>query len=453
MSARVKVQQEHHSGATAQHHVHAIVSISGDGMSASSAYDADGQRVMTTQPDGTIIYTPFPDYELTDPPTGADTVRTTYRLGGRIVAVQTKVGAAAGAFYFTYTDHLGNISAMSTTAGTVVTNSNARYDPFGTFTTATPGSNRSISNHGFTGHRHNNTGTNNLGLIYMNARYYMPEVGRFISPDSIVPEPKNPQTYNRYSYALNSPVNYTDPTGHCTSNYEAGSQDMVTCLSAWNSVANYLYGAAFGPGGSGNFPNELVSDWLANADIGMLENLMKSYGIDYGFVYAPPILPSRSGPRKYNKGAATCQYWQGCYESVVTREEMKPDAIAGGVSGSAAGVGYGVVGGELVYNLVTKEKSFYNYTGQGAGVALEGDVSVYGALIWNLDKNSDYEGVSPTLTVDLGAGVHGQLSLFWEAGTIPFTGDTWGVSLGPGGGGGFGLTGSFSNYTCQAGCR
>ena len=28
--------------------------------------------------------------------------------------------------------------------------------------------------HGFTGHRHNNTGTNNLGLIYMNARYYMP---------------------------------------------------------------------------------------------------------------------------------------------------------------------------------------------------------------------------------------------------------------------------------------
>jgi hypothetical protein len=50
----------------------------------------------TLYPDGTIIYTPFPDYELTDPPAGADTVRTTYRLGGRIVAVQTKVGAAAG---------------------------------------------------------------------------------------------------------------------------------------------------------------------------------------------------------------------------------------------------------------------------------------------------------------------------------------------------------------------
>ena len=136
-------------------------------------YDTDGNRTLTVQPDGTILYTPFPDYELTDPPTGADTVRTTYRLGGQIVAVQTKVGAAAGAFYFTYTDHLGNISAMSTAAGTFVAGSKARYDPFGTMTTA-PATNPSISSHGFTGHRHNNTGTNNLGLIYMNARYYMP---------------------------------------------------------------------------------------------------------------------------------------------------------------------------------------------------------------------------------------------------------------------------------------
>jgi hypothetical protein len=78
-------------------------------------------------------------------------VKTIYRLGGRIVAVQTKVGAAAGTFYFTYTDHLGNITALSWTGGTHVSNSTARYDPFGTFTTATPGSNPSISSHGFTG--------------------------------------------------------------------------------------------------------------------------------------------------------------------------------------------------------------------------------------------------------------------------------------------------------------
>ncbi|HRN68325.1 MAG TPA: hypothetical protein PK205_08055 [Promineifilum sp.] len=36
-------------------------------------------------------------------------------------------------------------------------------------------------------------------MIYMNARYYLPEIGRFISPDTIVPEPSNPQSFNRYA--------------------------------------------------------------------------------------------------------------------------------------------------------------------------------------------------------------------------------------------------------------
>jgi hypothetical protein len=47
----------------------------------------------------------------------------------------------------------------------------------------------------------NNTGTYDLGLIYMNARYYLPEVGRFISPDTLVPDPGNPQSHNWSSSA------------------------------------------------------------------------------------------------------------------------------------------------------------------------------------------------------------------------------------------------------------
>jgi hypothetical protein len=39
-------------------------------------------------------------------------------------------------------------------------------------------------------------------------------LGRFIQPDTIVPEPGNPQALNRYSYGLNNPVKYADPTGH-----------------------------------------------------------------------------------------------------------------------------------------------------------------------------------------------------------------------------------------------
>ena len=52
------------------------------------------------------------------------------------------------------------------------------------------------------------------GLYYYNARYYDPTMGRFISPDTIIPNPADPQCLNRYSYCLNNPLKYTDPSGH-----------------------------------------------------------------------------------------------------------------------------------------------------------------------------------------------------------------------------------------------
>jgi hypothetical protein len=51
-------------------------------------------------------------------------------------------------------------------------------------------------------------------LYFYNARYYNPVLGRFLSPDSIVPKPGNPQSLNRYSYVENNPVNRIDPSGH-----------------------------------------------------------------------------------------------------------------------------------------------------------------------------------------------------------------------------------------------
>ena len=52
------------------------------------------------------------------------------------------------------------------------------------------------------------------GLMYYGARYYEPALGRFVSADTVVPEPGNPQDLNRYAYVRNNPLGYVDPSGH-----------------------------------------------------------------------------------------------------------------------------------------------------------------------------------------------------------------------------------------------
>jgi RHS repeat-associated protein len=52
------------------------------------------------------------------------------------------------------------------------------------------------------------------GLYYYNARYYDATIGRFISADTVIQSLFKPQTLNRYSYCLNNPLKYIDPTGH-----------------------------------------------------------------------------------------------------------------------------------------------------------------------------------------------------------------------------------------------
>ena len=53
-----------------------------------------------------------------------------------------------------------------------------------------------------------------MGLYYLNARYYNPEDGRFMTEDSYSGEIMNPETGHLYVYCANNPVNYVDPSGH-----------------------------------------------------------------------------------------------------------------------------------------------------------------------------------------------------------------------------------------------
>ena len=60
---------------------------------------------------------------------------------------------------------------------------------------------------------------------------------RWLSPDSIVPDPTNPQSFNRYSYVRNSPLNFTDPSGHCESGYVDAEYDDYACWELAHSLS------------------------------------------------------------------------------------------------------------------------------------------------------------------------------------------------------------------------
>jgi len=76
----------------------------------------------------------------------------------------------------------------------------------------------------FTGQRLDSS----TNLLYYGARYYDPALGRFLSADTVVPEPGNPQALNRYAYVLNNPLKYIDPTGYVYDPSEGnGWQDTV----------------------------------------------------------------------------------------------------------------------------------------------------------------------------------------------------------------------------------
>ena len=53
-----------------------------------------------------------------------------------------------------------------------------------------------------------------FGLVDMGGRVYDPVIGRFLSCDNFVQEPENSQNFNRYSYCLNNPLRYSDPSGN-----------------------------------------------------------------------------------------------------------------------------------------------------------------------------------------------------------------------------------------------
>ncbi len=99
--------------------------------------------------------------------------------------------------------------------------------------------------------------------MYYNARYYDTTLGRFISADTMVPSAGDPQSLNRYSYVLNNPVRYTDPSGHCP--ICAGFYAIWEFFANPNSAGGDLYDSETGE----PCVDGCVSDSLTNEELAL----------------------------------------------------------------------------------------------------------------------------------------------------------------------------------------
>jgi RHS repeat-associated protein len=133
--------------------------------------------------------------------------KTYYSAGSQLIAMRQFTSPTSSVLYFLHSDHLGSTSLTTDNSGNAV--ARQLYDAWGNVR-ASASSGTMPTDIGYTGQRLDNS----TGLMYYRARYYAPGLGRFISADTIVPSPQNPQTFNRYSYVNNSPLNLIDPTGH-----------------------------------------------------------------------------------------------------------------------------------------------------------------------------------------------------------------------------------------------
>ncbi len=113
--------------------------------------------------------------------------------------------------YF-HLDHLNNTRLVSNPEGVTV----AEYDyfPFGGFAVKS-GLEADFETHLFTGHERDRNDELDVidDLDYMLARYYSPYLGRFLSVDPVIGNAYAPQSWNRYAYVRNNPMNVVDTKG------------------------------------------------------------------------------------------------------------------------------------------------------------------------------------------------------------------------------------------------
>ncbi|MBP1644664.1 MAG: hypothetical protein H6Q16_239 [Bacteroidetes bacterium] len=215
------------------------------------------------------------DYECIISPNGnvKELVYIPTPYGATIIDVKENISNnVTDSIYYILVDHLRSYDVVVNQLGQV--RERYSFDAWGNRRMATNwGIKDQSANHlfdrGFTGHEHLDC----FELINMNGRLYDPVLGRFLSPDNFVQVPDFTQSFNRYSYCLNNPLMYTDPSGEWF-----GIDDLV--IAGAGFIFNYVgYGIsnddwglnAIGAGALG-----AVSAWIGFNTAGMATGALNS---------------------------------------------------------------------------------------------------------------------------------------------------------------------------------
>ncbi|WP_354642660.1 polymorphic toxin-type HINT domain-containing protein [Kitasatospora camelliae] len=180
--------------------------ITGTGESAGTSYlyDTAGNQLIRRDPGKTTLHLGSDQLTL-DTGTGAVTNVRTYAAPGGLAVTRTTTSGASTLAYQGSDPHGTN--GVQFNAGDL-SQTRRPSDPFGNERGTQPGAGVWAGNKGFVG----GTKETATGLTLLGAREYDPKTGRFISPDPIM-DAGDPQQWNAYAYANNSPVNKSDANG------------------------------------------------------------------------------------------------------------------------------------------------------------------------------------------------------------------------------------------------
>lgn len=130
----------------------------------------------------------------------------------------TTEGIPVEGMIFFHPDYNGNISFVTNAGGEKICQ--IHYRPYGEIAEKTG---TDVFRHKFNSHEKDNES----GLSYFKARFYDPFIGRFITPDSVVPDSMNTQCYNRYMFVNGNPMTLRDADGHMPNWFQVFMHQMT----------------------------------------------------------------------------------------------------------------------------------------------------------------------------------------------------------------------------------